>query len=221
MKKFLVAILLCSVGTIAQAQTLYVTDQCEGLLRRGQSTSHGILRMLTSGTPVELVESNSETGYSRVRTSNGMEGWVLSRHLMDTPSGRDRAATAEKKLADLQQEFRSFKEKLSQTGQEKGALIVERQRLEEENRTLTQQLAEIRRTSSNVLAVDEENKSLKGRVLGLERELQTIQQENAALKNRSTRDWFMIGAGVLLLGIFVGLVLPKIRVRKQSRWDTF
>lgn len=219
-KKLLVVILLCSTGALAQAQTLYVSDQLEVTLRRGQSTSHGILRMLPSGAPVVLLESNSESGYSRVRTANGVEGWVLTRYLMDTPSGRERVATAEKKLADLQQEYRAFKEQLSRAGQEKGALVVERQRLEGENRTLTQQLAEIRRTSSNVLAVDEENKSLKGRVLGLERELQTIQQENAALKNRSARDWFMIGAGVLLLGIVVGLVLPKIRVRKQSRWDT-
>lgn len=221
MKKLLVAILLCGAGAIAQAQTLYVSDQLEVTLRRGESTSHGILRMVPSGTPVELLESHSETGYSRVRTANGVEGWVLTRYLMDTPSGRERAAAAEKKLADLQQDYKAFKEQLSRAGQEKGTLVVERQRLEEENRTLNQQLAEIRRTSANVLAVDEENKSLKGRVLGLERELQTVQQENASLKNRSARDWFMIGAGVLLAGIIVGLILPRIRVRKQSRWDTF
>lgn len=221
MKKLLVVILLCSAGTLAQAETRYITDQLEVTLRRGQSTNHAILRMLPSGAPVELLESNSETGYSLVRTANGVEGWILTRYLMDTPSSRERLAATEKKLTDLQQEYRAFKEQLSRAGQEKGALVAERRQLQEENRTLTQQLAEIRRTSANVLAIDEENKSLKGRVLGLERELQAVQQENSALKDRAARDWFMIGAGVLLAGILVGLVLPKIRVRKQSQWDKF
>jgi len=31
----------------------------------------------------------------------------------------------------------------------------------------------------------------------------------------------MIGAAVLLLGIIIGLIIPKIRFRKKSSWNTF
>ena len=60
-----------------------------------------------------------------------------------------------------------------------------------------------------------------GRLVSLERQLQTVQQENQSLKDRTARDWFMVGAAVVLLGIIIGLIIPKIRFRKKSSWDTF
>ena len=51
--------------------------------------------------------------------------------------------------------------------------------------------------------------------------MQTVQQENESLKDRTARDWFMVGAAVVLLGIIIGLIIPKIRFRKKSSWDTF
>jgi SH3 domain protein len=62
---------------------------------------------------------------------------------------------------------------------------------------------------------------MKGRMISLERQLQTVQQENETLKDRTARDWFMVGAAVILLGIIVGLIIPKIRFRKKSSYDTF
>ncbi len=58
-------------------------------------------------------------------------------------------------------------------------------------------------------------------MVSLERQLQTLQQENEGLRDRTARDWFMVGAGVVLLGIIVGLIIPRIRWRKKSSWDTF
>jgi SH3 domain protein len=31
----------------------------------------------------------------------------------------------------------------------------------------------------------------------------------------------MVGAGVVLIGILAGLIIPRIRWRKKSSWDTF
>mgnify|MGYP001823950352 FL=1 len=31
----------------------------------------------------------------------------------------------------------------------------------------------------------------------------------------------MVGAAVVLLGILVGLIIPRIRWRKKTTWDTF
>ncbi|MFA7097948.1 MAG: TIGR04211 family SH3 domain-containing protein [Gammaproteobacteria bacterium] len=222
MKKLLALLTLCAVASLAQAETRYVTDQTEITLRRGQSTSHKILRMLPSGTPLEVLESDPSTGYSRVRTPRGEEGWVLTRYLMDTPSARDRVAAAEKKLAELQQQYQALKQQANQTAQEKGSLDQERRRLEEENRKLTQQLAEIRHTAANALAIAEENKTLKSRVLTLERDLQAVQQENAALQARTATDWFMVGGGVTLSAVLLGFILSRVKPRRRSSgWDTY
>jgi SH3 domain protein len=215
-----VILLLLSSGT-ALAETRYVSDNLEITMRSGKGTSYGITRMLRSGTPVEVLEEDKEAGYTHVRVKGGKEGWVLSRYLMKGQAARDRLAAAEKNLAELELENRKMETSMAALTNEKAALEKELATLEGQSRNVSQELSEIKRTASSALAIDSENKDLKGRVVSLERHLQTLQQENEGLRDRTARDWFMVGAGVVLLGIIVGLIIPRIRWRKKSSWDTF
>jgi len=217
---YTVSLLLVLTGN-ALAETRYVSDTLEITMRSGKGTGYGITRMLRSGTPVEVLEDDKETGYTHVRTSNGKEGYVLSRFLMKGQAARDRLAEAEKKLAELELENRKMETAMGSLSDEKSALEQELDKLDGQSRSVSQELAEIKRTASSALAIDSENKDLKGRVVALERQLQTLQQENEVLKDRTARDWFMVGAAVVLLGIIVGLIIPRIRWRKKSSWDTF
>ena len=215
--------LLCLTGLvtgIARAETNYISDQLEVTLRSGKSTSHSILRMLRSGTPVEVLEQDKESGYSLVR-AQGKEGWVLTRYLMKGPVPRDQLAEAQKKLAELDLQNRKLMTTMQNLKDEKGEIEKANSSMDADYRKVSQELSEIKRTASSALAIDSENKDLKSRLVALERSLQTLQQENESLKDRTARDWFMLGAGVLLIGILVGLVIPRIRWRKKSSWDTF
>jgi SH3 domain protein len=211
---------VCLTGN-AQAETQYVSDRLEITMRSGKSTSHGITRMLRSGTPVEVLEVDAKAGYTKVRVAGGKEGWVLSRFLMKGPAARERLAASEKKQAELELENRQMATAFNALKEEKESLIQKGESLELESRKVGQELAEIRRTASSALALDNENKELKGRAIALERKLQALQQENEGLKDRTARDWFMVGAAVVLLGILVGLIIPRIRWRKKTTWDTF
>ena len=205
----------------ALAETRYVSDTLEITMRSGKGTSYGITRMLRSGTKVQVLEEDKKTGYTHVRTTSGKEGWVLSRFLMKGQAARDRLATAEKSLAELELENRKMETAMSALTEEKNALEQELSMLDGQSRSVSQELAEIKRTASSALAIDSENKDLKRRVVSLERQLQTLRQDNEGLKDRTARDWFMVGAAVVLLGIIVGLIIPRIRWRKKSSWDTF
>ena len=205
----------------ALAETQYVSDTLEITMRSGKGTNFGITRMLRSGTPLEVLATDKKSGYTKVRTKSGKEGWVLSRFLMNGQAARDRLATAEKNLAELELENRKLTTAMTALTEEKSGLENNLQELEGQSRGVSQELSEIRRTASSALAIDSENKDLKGRMVSLERQLQTVQQENETLKDRTARDWFMVGAAVVLLGIIVGLIIPKIRFRKKSSWDTF
>jgi len=212
------SLLVC--GT-ALAETRYVSDNLEITMRSGKGTSYGIIRMLRSGTPVDVIEEDKDAGYTHVRVKGGKEGWVLSRFLMKGQAARDRLAAAEKSLAELELDNRKMETSMAALTDEKAALEKELAALEGQTRNVSQELSEIKRTASSALAIDSENKDLKSRVVSLERQLQTLQQENEGLRDRTARDWFMVGAGVVLLGIIVGLIIPRIRWRKKSSWDTF
>jgi len=218
---YLIVILATLFAGQAMAETRYVSDTLEITMRSGKGTSYGITRMLRSGTQLTVLEEDKKSGYTQVRTKSGKEGWVLTRFLMKTPAARDRLAAAEKKLAELELENRKLDTAMTSLKEEKSKLSKNLGSLDSESRKVSQELAEIKRTASSALAIDSENKDLKGRVVALERRLQTLQQENEGLKNRTARDWFMVGAAVVLLGIIVGLIIPRIRWRRKSSWDTF
>ena len=219
--RLVLAALSLSLCASALAETRYVSDDLEITMRSGKGNSYSITRMLSSGTPVEVLEIDKDAGYTKVRASNGKEGWVLTRYLMKTRAARERIADSEKQLAELELEKRKLETAMTALTEEKNSLNTQLSSLDGESRKTSQELAEIKRTASSALAIDSENKQLKGHVVSLERQLQTLQQENEGLKDRTARDWFMVGAGVVLLGIIVGLIIPRIRWHRKSSWDTF
>ncbi len=217
-KAVLLSLLLLSFTGISQAATLYVSDRLEVQMRSGKSIQHRILRMLPSGTALTVLEVDKESGWTRVRTPGGAEGWVLSRFLMTGQAARDKLASAEKRLAEFELENRKLKTTLQELRGAKGSVEKQRTQLDKESKRLAQELEEIRRTASSALAIDAENKELKSQMVSIQRELETVQQENETLRDRTARDWFMVGAGVVTLGIIIGLIIPRIRFKKKSGW---
>ena len=59
-----------------------------------------------------------------------------------------------------------------------------------------------------------------GAVLASGKETELLRQENQVLKDRAKKDWFLAGAGVMLIGIVVGLLVSRVRLRRSSWGDT-
>jgi len=108
MKNFLITTIagfcLLVLASAAVAEARYVQDQLEITMRTGESTRNSIIRMLASGDRVELLESNPDSGYSKIRTSDGTEGWVLTRFLMSEPAARQQLANLRIRAATLREE---------------------------------------------------------------------------------------------------------------------
>ena len=93
--------------------------------------------------------------------------------------------------------------------------------LEREKKALQEELANIKRTAANVLSIDTQNKDLREQLATTEIEVGTLEQRNRELTGQSTRQWFMTGALVLVIGIILGLWLPRIKWRRRSGYDRF
>lgn len=205
----------------ALAETRYVTDQLEIALRRGESERHKIVRMLPSGAAVQLVKSSESSGYSKVRTADGTLGYVLTRELVPEPVARDRIATLEARLAELQQAPDKLAAQLNELKSEHGARESAHEELQKERNRLEQELATIKHASADVVRITEERAELRKGVADLTRQVAVLQQENNDLKNQTSQRWFLIGAGVVAGGVLIGLVLPRLRFRRRkSSWGS-
>lgn len=217
-----VALLLVflAAGTAAgQAADRWITDSFEVTLRTGKSTQQSIVRMLSSGTRVELLEVDEDSGYARVRTRGGAEGWVLSRYLLDEPPARVTQPGIAQQLASSLQARRELEARLREVEQERDELRRRASQAEQTGSNLQSELSEVRRLSSNVIEVDQQNRELRERIAAAEQTLTELQRENERLANRSSREWFVVGAGVVILGMVLGLILPRIRWRRKSSWS--
>lgn len=214
------SLLLASAGPLA-AQQMWVSDQFEVMLRSGPSTSNAIERMLPSGTPLEVVERDDETGYSRVRTTAGTEGWVLTRYLMDEPSAREQLATLTGRLSSAAAQGSSLSSQLDAVSGEYDAAKRTIAALENDKRRLEEELAEVRRTAADVLSINDQNKELRDQLANAEILAATLEQQNRELTSQTTRYWFMTGALVLFVGMLLGIWLPRIRWQRRSRYDRF
>ena len=205
----------------AAAQSVWVSDQFEVMLRTGPSTSNAIERMLPSGTRLEVLERNEEAGYARVRTAAGTEGWVLTRYLMREPSAREQLTKLTAELTKSADQGSSLTQQLNAVKLEMVTATRKIEELEREKQKVERELAEIKRTAANVLAIDSQNKELRDQLATAEVEVDTLEQQNRGLTSQTTRYWFMTGALVLVVGIIVGLWLPRIRWQRRSRYDRF
>ncbi|MBP1149642.1 MULTISPECIES: TIGR04211 family SH3 domain-containing protein [Methylocaldum] len=217
----LFVLILSAPVTIYAAEKAYVTDRLEVQLRRGQSLQHKIVRMVPSGTAVNVLEKNPQTGYSFVRLDSGEEGWILSRYLSDQPIAINQLDEMTKKLETALEENKRLKSELSTVTSGKQSTDKTAQQLQAETTRLNTELMAIRQASANVLQIQAERDMLRESVIKLERELDTIRREKQALDEDHRQDWFMIGAGVLFGGIVLGVVLPRMSWRKKSAWGSF
>ncbi len=174
--------------------------------------------MLSAGEKIELVSSNKKTGYSRIRDGKGRLGFVLTRQLMKKPSARERVAVAEKRYAEMKYRMENSIQPFLELQQRHRGLKAEYNKLQATSGNLGSELKELKELSSNAVRISEERKELRKQLVDQTWELENLKQENQELKNDQTQHWFMVGAGVIILGIIIGMILPHLqtRSRKQS-----
>lgn len=212
---------LCVAANEARAEPVWISDRFEVMLRTGPSTSNAITRVLPSGTQLELIERDATEEYSRVSTTGGTEGWVLTRYLMDEPSAREQLQRLTAQLTSARSEGNSLGSQLAAITREYDAATARIASLQREKQALENELAEIRRTASNVLAIDQLNKDLRQQLTDAQIRVSTLEQENRELMSQTKRNWFLAGGLVLLVGLVLGLWLPRVRWQKRSRYERF
>jgi len=213
---FGIAALTCAAS--ASAQTRYVSDELVITLRTGPSTQNAIVRNLTTGDSVTLLEQSADGNYQRVRTETGVEGWVLTRYLTDTPVAQSRLATAERNLTQARARVTELESTVSSLTEQLAVVSQRLQEAEAAASNLNLELGDVRTASANALTIRDQNEGLRRRLNERDLEVEELMTQNAELASRANREWFLLGAGVLVAGIVLGLIIPSLRRKRRTDW---
>lgn len=205
-------------GHVYAQKVRYVTDSLRLEARGGPSTNHRISRMLGSGARVTVLEEDAETGYSHIALDDGAEAWILTRFLMDEPAARAQLAEAVENFSREREIARDLASQLETLGQTAGDIEQSRSGLATDKKRLQTELAQIKQAAADTLIIQERNETLNKQLALLTTDLDAAKDRNRTLKERSERDWFIAGAGVLLGGMIIGFVIPKIRWKRRRGW---
>jgi len=204
-----------------EAQSVWVSDQFEVMLRTGPNTSNAIQLMVDSGTELDILGEDVEAGYTQVRTGGGTEGWVLSRYLMSEPSAREQLEQLTGQLTSATAEGTSTTSQLNAVRGEYDSATRQIRQLEQDNSALQSQIDDITQKAANTLSIDRQNQDLRQQLTDTEIKASMLEQENDKLSGQTTRNWFITGALVLFAGVLLGLVLPRMKFQRRSRYDSF
>ncbi len=212
---------LILLAPLAHSAPAWVTDEFEITLRSGPSTSNAIQMMVSSGMQLEVQERDADSGYSRVTTPGGTEGWVLTRYLMSERSAREQLSNLTSQLTSATSRGSTMGSQLTAIKTEYDSANRQIENLERDNATLEEELADIKKTAANVLGINQQNRTLMDDLASAQIRADTLEQENRQLTSQTTRYWFMSGAMVLVFGIILGIWLPRIKWKRRSGYDRF
>ncbi|MEM9387624.1 MAG: TIGR04211 family SH3 domain-containing protein [Pseudomonadota bacterium] len=220
-RRLLLCLLLVTPALSCVAAPAWVTDRFEITLRSGPSTGNEIRRMMPSGTELEVLEQDAASGYSRVRTRGGTEGWVLTRYLIPEAGAREQ-------LGQLAMTVAPSSAGETSIGAQRRVVLAAyedaRERisaLEQDKADLQQRFTDLQRVAADTVNIDARNGELAQQVTALEGRLDALRAQNVALKEGTMRQWFLAGAGVLLIGVLMGLWLPRMRRRRDHGYGRF
>ena len=218
MKKIQIIMFCLLFPTFVQAQdSVYVGDHLVITVRSGKGAQYQIIKTAQSGEKLQVLEETDE-GYTFIRTEDGTEGWVRTQYLSKEPVAKNRLVAAEAKLNKLAEQNQKLKAELGSLKKSSGSLTKDHQALSSKLTSQEEEIVRLKKIAARPIQLDNENRKLQQANVTLEKELQLVSQENQILKDRSQREWFIAGALVLLGGLIIGLIIPKIRWKKSSNW---
>jgi SH3 domain protein len=213
-RRLLLALLAISLGFGVSAPgvsgTAYVTDQHTFNLRAGESTGYRIISVLDSGTALDVLSENERTGYSKVRLSDGTEGFILSRYLQTDPTASLQLKKATKRLRELEQSPSSLALMLARARTKLKNLQEQSEANLAELRAAEAELEAIREASKETVRLMKEHEMFADRVNYLEQLTSELQRAHADLIGDRHHRWMIFGAGVFSVGLLAGIALPRI-----------
>ncbi len=222
MKKIILsALMFASISANANNDIVYVADDYN-LTLWGTSNYTGKLKSLPTGTPLTVIsEHPTSNGLTKVKTIDGTEGFIKTKYVKNEAPEHDRNDIAAKNIAALQNQISKLEVELKAAKEVITPGTTLEESLAAERDKLSRELTELKKISGSAVQLKSEHDELQERFVNVERDLQQVKLENQALQDTANQDWFLYGGILALVGVLLGFILPKLRWKRRSSWDTY
>lgn len=193
----------------------YVSDTLRVIpVRAGRGKGYKIMTFLPPGAAVTNFAENDKE-WARVSYGPGKEGWILQRYLTNQKPASLLLITAQKQAEELKKKVDALSSTNNEYRRGNTNLLAEVKKLTRKVKTLSHDYNTLKNDSAQFLELKEKHAAL----LKKYKEIKTVydQQNNdqALLQKAYTIKWFLSGAGVILIGIIIGMTMQALRNRRR------
>ena len=200
---FLFLLLIIPVGFVvaAHADTQYVSDMLVLTIRDNPDIDANILGYLKTADPVEVLETGNR--FMRIRTKEGLEGWV-QKNFINT--GKPKSII----IKEMKNEISQLKAKIGEFENNRDADLNEIRASSQDDKLKIEQLTVkynnlLKESKTKIAALTGERGKLKAINTELNIEVDNLTKDLNSHPKTKRIQYFLAGAGVLLLGFFLGL----------------
>jgi SH3 domain protein len=213
---FFVLIVL-GLPRFAAAETMYVNDNLEVMIRGGKGVEFKILAIKKAHDPLEVLKT--EDDYCYVRTEGGIEGWVLRRYLTRELPGPMVIADLRAELAKLKAEHAALNQEQQKLQEQKKSAEDSSALLGEKAKTLESQYQELKASSANVIGIKQEHDRLAEENRKNALTISQLTEKNRQLRDYTMLLWFVAGASTLLIGMLFGAIIQGLRYKRKRSFS--
>jgi SH3 domain protein len=206
-------IFILAISGVVRAETMYVTDVLRLTLRTGKSTEHKIIAVIESGQKVEILESGEE--WSSVRMADGKEGWVLTRYLTPRETYNVKLKRLEDKHKNLMAQAASLLEENTKLSSENKKLKAAFQQNEKAFNKIQGDFESLKSESAEFIKLRTNYKKISKELDEKSQRLTDLEEQVSRLQLYHYFKWFLVGAGVLLIGFIIGFSAKRQRRRSS------
>lgn len=204
----------------AMAQTVYISDVFFVPVRSGAGSQYRIVHQgIRSGTQMTLLGESSDGEWVNIRTDGGLEGWIPTQYLLREQPARMQLTAAQTKLAAATKRAEDLEAELKKLRAEHNSLAQTADSQVKESEQYAEELRKIRALSADSINLNQRYQDLLAKHDLMQTEFDAVRAENDRLKSNKTINQWMFGAGLVVFGMFLMLILPVfMRQKRHSDW---
>lgn len=208
----LIGLLILPAASVAE--TVYVSENFEITMRTGPGTDRKIISLVESGKALEILEKGEE--WSKVRTINGKEGWVLNRYLS---ANQPCAMVLDRVRQDydvLAAKYKDLKDNFDELNAQKKSTDADLSQNQKDRDEISTAYETLKKEAADFLKLKQRHKQMTADLDAEKTLAAKLDEENMQLKRSRIIQWVLTGGGIMLVGFFIGLFSSSRRKSRSS-----
>ncbi|MCG6910351.1 MAG: TIGR04211 family SH3 domain-containing protein [Deltaproteobacteria bacterium] len=172
--------------------------------RSGPGNDRKIIKLLVSDQAVEVMKKENE--WALVRLPDGREGWVLHRYLTTKEPCDTVLARLQSEHATMLSRADTLEEENDALKKKNATLTANLQATREERDKTNKAFGDLKKESAAYLELKSKYEKTAASLSKQNKRADALEDELTTLSNNHSIKWFLSGAGILILGVVMGLI---------------